>query len=530
MTNSRIMRDERWLVAAIFLAAVMTFGYQSVRLGQDTNFDLRNYHYYNGYALLHGRLGFDYAPAGIQTYLNPVLDVPVYLLIRTLPPRWVGFTLGAVHGVAFWLIFLLARSLAGRDDRTHSPLFALICAGVGMYGAGAMSELGTTFHDLTLTPFVLASILLLVRGPRPGTTAVVASGFLLGAAVGLKYTFAIYAPGLGLALAILGWESKRQVAALVQWGAGALIGFGITAGYWMWQLWWRFANPFGYFYNGVFRSPYFEPLNFRDTRFFPHSGLESLFYPFYFRASRFSAGEIALQDARFAIVYVLVGAVIVTWLVRRAKEGTDRVQRVVSIPRAHGMLLAFFVCSYVLWQVLFSIYRYVIPLEVIAPLAIYLLLRSLIARPYTRLVTCSGVFLIIVGAVVAPNWGRVQWAPAFFGTVVPSVRDPSRGLVLISVSASEPIGFLIPDFPEQFRFVRIAPSFVTPGTRLAEDIHAVVSNHEGPTYVLSDSAEVVHTGRTLEEYGLALSRDSCREVTNNIVRGILWCEAERTLK
>jgi hypothetical protein len=65
---------------------------------------------------------------------------------------------------------------------------------------------------------------------------------------------------------------------------------------------------------------------------------------------------------------------------------------------------------------------------------------------------------------------------------------------------------------------------------MAEDIHAVVSGHEGPTYVLSDRAEVVHAERTLEGYSLALLPDSCADVRNNIVRGILWCEPERTFK
>jgi hypothetical protein len=51
------------------------FGLASMLLGQDSNWDLRNYHLYNGYAVVNGRVGFDPAPAAFQTYSNPALDI-----------------------------------------------------------------------------------------------------------------------------------------------------------------------------------------------------------------------------------------------------------------------------------------------------------------------------------------------------------------------------------------------------------------------------------------------------------------------
>jgi hypothetical protein len=58
---------------AVLGAGVIALGAAAVALGQDTNWDLRNYHLYNGYAALTGRLDRDIAPAQIQTYLNPTL-------------------------------------------------------------------------------------------------------------------------------------------------------------------------------------------------------------------------------------------------------------------------------------------------------------------------------------------------------------------------------------------------------------------------------------------------------------------------
>ena len=48
--------------------------------GEDINWDWRNYHEYNAFALINGRYDWDVAPAGIQTFLNPLAYVPAYLL------------------------------------------------------------------------------------------------------------------------------------------------------------------------------------------------------------------------------------------------------------------------------------------------------------------------------------------------------------------------------------------------------------------------------------------------------------------
>ncbi len=44
--------------------------------------DFANYHYYNPWAFLNGRVGYDIAPAGLNTYFNPLMDIPLYLMIQ----------------------------------------------------------------------------------------------------------------------------------------------------------------------------------------------------------------------------------------------------------------------------------------------------------------------------------------------------------------------------------------------------------------------------------------------------------------
>jgi hypothetical protein len=116
-----------WVLAAV----VIGLGGVSLWLGQDMNWDLLNYHYYDGYAFLHGRLDMDIVPAGIQTYQAPLLHAFHYLGIAHLPPRLFGFLLGALHGLNVPLLFVLAwRLLSSAEPRPRGTI-ALAAALLG---------------------------------------------------------------------------------------------------------------------------------------------------------------------------------------------------------------------------------------------------------------------------------------------------------------------------------------------------------------------------------------------------------------
>lgn len=70
--------------AAILLVSIVGIGAVAVHLGADGSGDTRNYHYYGGYALLNKPVGFDLAPAQLQTYIHPGVDTLFYGLSRLL--------------------------------------------------------------------------------------------------------------------------------------------------------------------------------------------------------------------------------------------------------------------------------------------------------------------------------------------------------------------------------------------------------------------------------------------------------------
>ena len=132
---------------AAFLLASIGCGWLSLRLGKDANWDLFNYHFYNAYSFLQGRLTLDFAPAGLQTYLNPILDIPFFIMANSLPAMNVGFIMGGVHGINAWLIYCLTKDIVlfyWPARRRIAQLLALSCAATGMYGPSGISLLGTT--------------------------------------------------------------------------------------------------------------------------------------------------------------------------------------------------------------------------------------------------------------------------------------------------------------------------------------------------------------------------------------------------
>src|SRR5690606_3867967 len=112
-------------VAVVALAVLV-----SLLRGQDTNWDLRNYHLYNAWAWLNGRIATDLAPAQLQSYFTPLLDVPYYLLVQHAPAPVAGVFLGILHGLAFLpLCWIAWRILAGEQERGRKA-FLLALAGM----------------------------------------------------------------------------------------------------------------------------------------------------------------------------------------------------------------------------------------------------------------------------------------------------------------------------------------------------------------------------------------------------------------
>ena len=127
----------------LFLAAPLLTGVVALVLGMDASWDLRNYHYYNGWALMQGRIDDNLLLAQTASFYNPLLDLPYAWAAGWCDARLLAFTLGALHGLNFILLTLLGEALLTDFAPRPRLLLAALLAAVGCASAVASSEIGT---------------------------------------------------------------------------------------------------------------------------------------------------------------------------------------------------------------------------------------------------------------------------------------------------------------------------------------------------------------------------------------------------
>ena len=152
---------------AFFLLCLLFGGVFSIHLGQDTNWDLRNYHVHNVWALLHNKTAANIFAADVQTYYSPLADLPYYLLaVHFFPnaPRLVAFIMGLPFGLLVFIVF----SIAWLFTKTlHvSIIFRVALSGIatlfGVSGVATISQVGTTTNEVSSAAVTLSGLFFLL--------------------------------------------------------------------------------------------------------------------------------------------------------------------------------------------------------------------------------------------------------------------------------------------------------------------------------------------------------------------------------
>ena len=529
---------EKWLTLAVWLMVPPLFGMLSVMLGQDANWDLRNYHYYNPYSFINNRMDFDVLPSQVANFYNPLLYVPFYYAVNLLPPKGVGFLLGWIQGFNFPLLLAITRLMIPSNGSVMDSVWKQggVCFGIsliGMLGAANISELGTMFSDNLLSLLILSSLLiilstmrhLLESGWRIRLGIVIGAGFLAGAAIGFKQPAAIYAIGLCAAFFVLKTPFIHRFFLSFFYGIGVLSGIAASGGYWLHEMWLRFKNPLFPYFNLLFQSPMATIGDYRDTQYLPANIGEALISPFFFGFAPYEFSEVAFRDLRIPLLYVLLLAVLVNRFVDvvsvRPEQQTIRTDPVFN--SSIWFLLASGVLSYLTWLKTFAIFRYILVIELLAPLGIWLILDRMITCRIARNAAAGASFLMILATLSPADWGRVSWGKDYFGANLPVIEKPEDTIVIMT--GADPSSYLVPLFPKEIRFVRIQSYFTGPSShpngydRLMENI---ISRHTGRLYVLYRSYEKSGAISALDAYGLDLESDSCQAFKPHIESNVLY--------
>jgi len=503
-----------------FLAAmVVGWGLFVVCLGKDMSWDFRNYHWYIPYAFLNGRSALDISVAHQATYYNPMLDVPFYLLATHTKSWFALFVLGAAQGANAIPLYAMARSiLRVANAQIVSAVLTILC----MTGGLTVSLSGTTYYDPIMSVFILSALaLVIVHRHRLDLPTAFNAGVLVGIPVGLKLPEAPFALGLAAALAMLPGTLARRGARVLVAGVGGFIGVLLFAGYWYLHLYHVTGNPLFPYFNQYFHSPLALTASYRDTRFLPHDLHHALILPLLFSIDWHVADDLPFQDIRVGLAYVLVIVTVPLWLIgRRAREpmvATD----------AMAALFAFAIVSYIAWISIFAIYRYIVLLEILAPI---LIAGAIALWPISARARWTIAAVLLLLCAVTMRTGIMTRAPLgdpYVQVTMPPIVDPDHSMMLMAGNA--PMGFLAPSVPHQVPIIRIDGWMIQPkdGSRLTAQARARVDAFKGDLYVIFDTYEIARAADALADYGLALDQKSCGDIETNLTGDYRFCPVTR---
>lgn len=192
------------------------------------------------------------------------------------------------------------------------------------------------------------------------------AGLPAGVVMGLKLPSVVFCVGLCGALLLSAGPWRRRFGAAVLFGCGVLLGLAVSLGPWAWFLQTHYRRSRCFPISTISSTLPLAPLtSARDLMFVPSGWHDRLLLPFLFAIDPKRVGEIAWQDFRIPLLYALLPlAVLLRLLFGRGSGATN----LVAQPYAARYLLWAMALAYAAWVFMFGIYRYLVPLEMLAPL------------------------------------------------------------------------------------------------------------------------------------------------------------------
>jgi hypothetical protein len=332
----------------------------------------------------------------------------------------------------------------------------------------------------------------------------------MGLAVGAKLVAGTYAVGLVAACVVVRGPLRERVIRTANFGLFAAAGALITGGYWAWLMFRHYGNPLFPFFNAIFKSPLGPAGNLFDGRFFPRGLVQTLFYPFFFSVEQNLASELSFADARLAAGYVSIAIIGVVALFRRRNSGASAT----TPPQSRLLVVAVFAtASYVAWLKMFSIYRYVVPLELLGPVLVIGCAAYVMHDFRKSTAIAAAVCLLLIATTRAPDWGRVAWSESYFGVDDAALSKYENATVLLW---DAPDAYLVPFFPESTTFLRISnEGTITENRFVQQKLHGRIRSAAPEALFLievsggSDSAD---KQQVLTDLNLAVDSTRCQDL------------------
>lgn len=336
----------------IFLVLFIFAGDLSIYLGMDRNWDVLNYHIYNPFAFFNNRYAVDIMPAGIQSYFNPLLDIPYYLCINYLNnyPVAVTFLMGFSYALLLFMIYKISDFIFQHNEKRHfySVISVIVASGL----TETVKLVGGLSHDLFIGDLALISIYLLLKSldKKDSNLKILFAGLIVGSALGLKLTAIIFTVPLLITFILFYKRFCNPFKLFFLLLSGVLFGFLLFDGFWMYKLYKYYGNPFFPYFNWLFPSDIINIQNVFSVDFGkwkPNGFLNAVFHVF------------TANITQYTIVSKILWCLFFINLFLEPFIKKENFEKFFNVFLVHlQFLLCFILFSYILWLNTFTVIRY----------------------------------------------------------------------------------------------------------------------------------------------------------------------------
>ena len=478
----------------IFLGLLFCGSFLSAYLCNDYRWDFANYHYYNAFAFLNDRLNYDIVPASINTFFNPLIELPLYFAIYyfndNLPML---FALQGIWGGLLLFVFYKISRLFFDTAQSQNYFWIIFALIIALSGQATLLQIGSSTNEIPIAFLILWGLYILLKMVKfPATQKLwkfLAAGFIMGIALGLKQTAITYCLSAGLMLVCCFPYLKNPFKMIALFALGGLTGFLLVNGWWMWKLWVMYDNPFFPFLNGLFQSEYFDNFNYRDERFLPNLW-KVLFYPYLWYSDAYGISEVKYIDIRLTLIYSALWGCLIYCLCRHKIGFTYQKRHLWSA------LYIYVFISFIIWILLFSILRYAVVIEVLGALLLIITARHLFPSRTISLGIYISFLMLVAWVLISVVWQSEGWGNLRHENKFVDVEDikflPNTLLKLYNFPTA---GLIVP-LAENNKFRAVGyehfncrlmkgSDFVERG-KFREIRDDIVKNHTGPVVIVYD--------------------------------------------
>ena len=463
----------------------------------DNLWDLQNYHYNNAFAFLNDNMMQYFVPSGANTFFNPLMDLPLYFLIQHFNDS--PSLIYAIQGIwgGLLLCAVVKISLLFYDRYTLKTLiYTLVLLATAACGRVIFRQTGMSTNEIPIAAMDLWCIYFLFKMLKNEAEQKwfkwLLLGIGMGCALGLKQNSVVTCFGTGMALICCYKHINKAFESIYLFAIGGFIGYLITNGYFMYQYWILYDNPFFPFLNNIFQSPYFDVANYNDESCLPKLSWE-LFHRYLLKSTNVIKGceNIIREDYRLDIYSVLSFLILLYVLISRKAKAIYQ-----KYP-LYTFLFLLFILIYAAWFFMFSVLRYTAILEALGAV--------LLVETFRRLAERSRIFILIFAVITITmfgSWevylyrGPFRYISSYID--LEPIRLPQNTLVKFYGSLTS---FMIPEFAKYNKDFKSVTHYGWPYNGLHSDCaergkfrkmrDQIEQNHEGPVVVVFNKNQYI---------------------------------------